>query len=161
MGFGTGHHATTRLCLSALQDLDLRGRTVLDVGTGSGVLAIAAARLGAGQVLAIDSDPDASASARENLQLNAATNVSLGAVSLGTTDIRDLTLKPFDVLLANLTGALLVTVAPRLRGLCKGHLVISGLTAPEEPDVLSAFAGCQVLSRTQEDEWVCLTLSSG
>ncbi len=156
MGFGTGHHATTRLCLSALQDLELRGRTVLDVGTGSGVLAIAAAKLGAGQVLAIDSDPDASESARENLQINGATNVSLG-----TTDIRDLTLKPFDLLLANLTGALLVTAAPRLLGLCKGHLVVSGLTAPEEAEVLSAFTGCRVASRAQEDEWICLTLSSG
>jgi ribosomal protein L11 methyltransferase len=156
MGFGTGHHATTRLCLSHLQHLDLRGRSALDVGTGSGLLAIAASRRGASPVLAIDDDPDAIASARENLDLNPATNVTLG-----TLDLRRATLRPFDLVLANLTGGLLAGAAAALVQLVTygGGLVLSGFMQAEEPGVLAAFASCTIVERSQEDEWVCVTLS--
>jgi ribosomal protein L11 methyltransferase len=156
MGFGTGHHATTRLCLAHLQRVDLRGHTALDVGTGSGVLAIAASRLGASQVLAIDDDPDAIASARENLGLNPAANVSLG-----TLDLRRAALRPFDLVLANLTGGLLMAAADALMQLAArgGWLILSGFMQAEEPDVLAAFASCTIVQRSQEDEWVCVTLS--
>ena len=107
MGFGTGHHATTRLCLAHLQRLDLRQRTVIDVGCGSAVLAIAASRLGAIHVLAIDEDPDAIQSARENVALNAGVEVTLGVL-----DLRRTTLRRFDVVLANLTGGLLSSRMP-------------------------------------------------
>ena len=156
MGFGTGHHATTRLCLAHLQHLDVHGRTALDVGTGSGVLAIAASRLGASQVLAIDDDPDAIVSARENLDLNPGTNVTLG-----TLDLRRGTLRPFGLVLANLTGGLLGAAAEALMrmGTADGRLILSGFMKTEEPDVLAAFASCTIVERSQEDEWVCVTLS--
>lgn len=155
MGFGTGHHATTRLCLAALQDIELRGRTVLDVGTGSGVLAIAAQKLGASRSLGIDDDRDAIESARENVALNTAT-----AVDVELMDLRSTSLTPFDVVLANLTGGLLLATAGRLDQLtaARGVLLLSGFMQHEEAEVLPAFASFTVADRRQEDEWVCVTL---
>jgi ribosomal protein L11 methyltransferase len=158
MGFGTGHHATTRLCLAALQRLDLNGRSVIDVGTGSGVLAIAASLLGSHPVVGIDDDPDAIASARENLDLNAG-----ATVTLAVADLRSATPTPADVVVANLTGGLLVATAPTLQRLVAagGRLVLSGLMTTEERDVLAAFPSWQPEHRAEEDEWVCVTLRSG
>jgi len=156
MGFGTGHHATTRLCLAALQRSDLHGLGVLDVGTGSGVLAIAASRLGAASVVAIDEDADAVAAATENLALNPDARVDL---RLG--DVRVISLDSFDVVIANLTGGLLTQAADRLCALAAtpGRLVLSGLMAVEEDAVLEAYRGLGVARRSQEDEWVCLELA--
>jgi ribosomal protein L11 methyltransferase len=158
MGFGTGHHATTRLCLAALQRLDLNGRSVIDVGTGSGVLAIAASLLGSNPVVGIDDDPDAIASARENLDLNTGAKVTLAVA-----DLRSATPTPADVVVANLTGGLLVATAPTLQRLvgAGGRLVLSGLMTTEERDVVAAFSPWQIEHRAEEDEWVCVTLRSG
>jgi len=155
MGFGTGHHATTRLCLAALQRLDLRSRSVLDAGTGSGVLALAASLLGAGRVVAIDDDADAIAAARDNLELN-----KRASVMLTVGDFRSADLSTADVVVANLTGGLLQAAAPRLLNLAtaRGFFVLSGLTLGEEGDVLAAFPGRMVEHREEEDEWLCLTL---
>jgi ribosomal protein L11 methyltransferase len=161
MGFGTGHHATTRLCVRALQDIDLKGRIVLDVGTGSGVLALAARGLGAGTSLGIDIDPDAIQSAAENLELNAdldAVEFVLGDLMtwLSATDR-----KPADVVTANLTGALLIRSASLLADAVRpgGLLVLSGLMRSEEADVLAAFdSRTRRISITSEDEWVALVL---
>ena len=156
MGFGTGHHATTRLCLAALQRLDLRGRSVIDVGTGSGVLAIAASLLGAADVLGIDDDPDAVQAARENAALNPDARVSLRV-----TDLRAATLAPADVVVANLTGGLLVLAARSLQQIVApgGQLVLSGFMEHEEADVMRAFDGYEVTDRTREDEWLCARMS--
>jgi ribosomal protein L11 methyltransferase len=157
MGFGTGHHATTRLCLAALQRLDLRGRSVIDVGTGSGVLAIAANLLGTERVLGIDDDEDAIASARENLDLNEQAHVTFAVADLRSTD-----LEPADVVVANLTGGLVEATAPQLLRLASsgGRLILSGLMTSEEQSVRYAFSPWRVEHREEEEEWVCLTLSA-
>jgi ribosomal protein L11 methyltransferase len=154
LGFGTGHHATTRLCLGALQQHGLEGATVLDVGTGSGVLAIAASLLGAARVIAIDDDPDAVQAAQENAARNRA------AVDFSVADLRAIALSQFDLVLANLTGALLVESAARLQALTtrRAPLILSGFMGDEEAGVVAAFPQCRVVDRSQEDEWVCVTL---
>jgi ribosomal protein L11 methyltransferase len=155
MGFGTGHHATTRLCLAALQQLDLRGLTVIDVGTGSGVLAMAASLLGAANVIGLDDDEDAIGAARENLGLNPRARVTLKVADLRGTESANA-----DLVVANLTGALLAAAADRLRQLTDsgGRLILSGFLAREERDVLHAFRPLTVEHRTQEEEWLCVTL---
>jgi ribosomal protein L11 methyltransferase len=156
MGFGTGHHATTRLCLELLQMLDVRGKSVLDVGTGSGVLAIAAARLGAARAIGIDVDPDAIRSARENLALNPeATHVSFDVA-----DLRGASLPPSDIVVANLTGAMLVRTAPSLLRLTApgGTLVVSGLLKDERDDVRRAMAPMETDWEKDEDEWAAIAV---
>ena len=155
MGFGTGHHATTRLCLAALQRLDVKGCSVLDVGTGSGVLAIAASLLGASPVTGIDDDPDAMQAARENAALNPGARVDLRVA-----DLREMPPGSFGLVLGNLTGGLLVQSAARLRGLvaAPGRLVLSGFMTHEEDDVRAAYADLAIEARAEEDEWVCVTL---
>jgi ribosomal protein L11 methyltransferase len=155
MGFGTGHHASTRLCIDALQRLNVGGRTVLDVGTGSGVLAIAASLLGASRSVGIDDDADAIAAARGNLELNPQAEATLLVADLRATDVG-----PADVVIANLTGGFLISAARTLQDLVArgGWLVLSGLMAVEETDVLAAFPTWTVEHRSEEDEWLCLVL---
>jgi ribosomal protein L11 methyltransferase len=152
MGFGTGHHATTRLCLAALQDVDLRGRSFLDVGTGSGVLAIAAAKLGAVTVSGVDRDADALRSAEENLVLNGTLRVRLRRADVTTIAERA------DVVTANLTGALLSRSAAHLAALVNpgGTLIVSGLQVHERDQVRAAFGALQPVWEREEDGWVGL-----
>jgi len=157
MGFGTGHHATTRLCLLALQSARVQGRSVLDLGTGSGVLAIAAALLGASPVTAIDHDPDAIASARENLALNGVAD----RVRLEEADFRRVSCLRGDLVLANLTGGMLTrNAAEVVRSVVPGgRLVLSGFAAGEEPGVLDAFVPpATLIARETEDGWSALAL---
>jgi ribosomal protein L11 methyltransferase len=153
MGFGTGHHATTRLCLSALQRSPVAGASVLDVGTGSGILAIAAARLGAAHARGIDPDADAIQSANENL----ARNPEARAVRFDIAEISP-DLPRADIVLANLTGALLARAAATLLDALNpgGTLIVSGILAAEEEAVRLAFSNVETVWRRQEDEWVGL-----
>ncbi len=155
MGFGTGHHATTRLCLKALQAVPLSGRRVVDIGTGSGVLAIAASLLGATDVVGIDDDPDAIQAARDNLSLNPAVGVQFVVA-----DFRAFGDGSFEVVTANLTGGLLVAAADRLKRLTRpgGTLILSGLMAAEASAVFAQFGEYRITTRADEDEWVCVTL---
>ena len=158
MGFGTGHHASTRLCLRALQDGPVVEKTVIDLGTGSGVLAIAAAKLGATLVLAIDSDHDALRCARQNVTANLVSpTVKTAAADMRRTAFS----RPAQVVLANLTGELLIRTARTVASYAGagGRFVLSGFTTAEVDRVEEAFAP-HICARRRlcEDEWACLIM---
>ena len=157
MGFGTGHHASTRLCLRALQDLALADRDVLDLGAGSGVLAIAAALRGARSVLAVDIDADAVETARANVGLNGVGHV----VELRRADLRRAVLEPAAVVFANIHAALAHRSAGVLAGLVSagGTLVVGGVSGGEEDGVRRALAPHGALrARYAEADWVALAI---
>ena len=166
MAFGTGLHPTTRLCLAALETLADEGllakgsarggaARVIDVGCGSGILAIAAGKLGAGELLGVDTDPIAVESTTANARLNSQTRrlrVRQGSVPSGEG--------PFDIVLANLIASLLVRLAEPLRGelVPGGRILASGIFRDREGDVQTAFeaAGLRISRRWAEEDWVAL-----
>jgi ribosomal protein L11 methyltransferase len=159
-GFGTGHHASTRLCLRAVSEIDVRGRRVLDLGTGSGVLAMAAFVSGAREVVAMDIDQDAIDSARDS----AALNRRVAGINWLVGDFRERGWEmfsggPFDTVLANLTGGMLIASAERIRELLRrdGVLVCSGFDQDEQARVEQAL-GLSKRAEFVEDRWVGLIL---
>lgn len=157
MAFGTGLHPTTRQCLEAVGELDTEGRTVLDVGTGSGILAVAAAKRGAVRVVAVDTDPLAVRAAAENAGRNEATvDVRPGSAA----DVEG----TFDLVLANLVADVLVEIAPDLRARLAhgGTLVCAGIVREKEERVTAALAeaGLRVTGRDQRDDWVRLSAAA-
>jgi ribosomal protein L11 methyltransferase len=161
MAFGTGTHATTRGCMEFIERVHrtLRGSrlTALDVGTGSGILAIALAKLGAASVWALDNDPVALAVAQENIQRNAATDrVRLSRSPLSR--VRG----SFRLVVANLTADTILSLAALLgkRVSPKGFLILAGILQPQAKDVLPYFRsdGFRLLKQKKEKEWVTLLL---
>jgi ribosomal protein L11 methyltransferase len=156
-GFGTGHHASTRLCLRALSDVDVADKRVLDLGTGSGVLAMAAALKGAREVVAVDVDPDAIEAACQS----AAMNELPIDIQWTIEDFRS-TVHVADVICANLTGGMLMTSAERIQSFLApgGLLVLSGFDESEHTRVRDAFATMTDAALLTEEGWVSLVLRS-
>jgi len=157
--FGTGTHETTRLCLEALEDLATRralGRT-LDLGSGTGLLAVAAQRLGAGSLVASDIDPEATSASRLHARLNGARLHVVRAD--GGTAFRP---GSFDLVLANLMALLLVDRALEIRALLApgGALVVSGLLLDDVPAVRDAYAACGTPRERTQGEWAALVFDA-
>ncbi len=159
MAFGTGTHPTTALCLAALSDLLAAhpGAAVLDVGTGSGLLAIAARKLGAGRVVGNDNDPVAIAVARENADRNGV-EIALTVEGLEAISGR------FDLVVANILANTLVELAPAIAAKLApgGAVLLSGILGPQEDEVRGAYLaeGLRPLPRgdRREGEWSLLAL---
>ena len=161
MAFGTGSHATTRCCLEFLEHLVPRFNgdelTALDVGTGSGILAIALAKMGADSVMALDNDPTALKVARGNVRVNGVERrIKLANCRLDKVE------ESFGVVVANLTAETIFDLATALeeRVADGGYLVLSGILQPKARQVLSRFspAPFYLIRQSREKEWVTLLL---
>jgi ribosomal protein L11 methyltransferase len=155
MAFGTGQHPTTLMCLRALEELVQPGVAVLDLGCGSGILALAAARLGATSVLALDTDPQAVAVARENVQLNdveATVQVEEATLPLGPISGRS-----FGLVVANISGPATMELAPAISDVLRsgGVLVATGFSASGLAKVSGALtdAGLSVERTVEDGDW--------
>lgn len=161
MAFGTGLHPSTQLCLEALEELIRPGMRILDVGTGSGILAIAAAKLGAAEVLAVDIEGIAVRTARENIHLNGMGDVI--KVEQGSVD--DVYRGRYDGVLANILAEVLARLAPDLADHVApgGWLVSSGIIESHLPAVERAYhvAGLEIVRRWQIDDWLALEARYG
>ncbi len=155
MAFGTGLHPTTQLCLEALEDLDLEGKRVLDLGTGSGILAIAAKKLGAATVLALDVDSVAVEAARENLAVNGLAGGTGDGVTVGQGTLPLPSPRRFDLVLANIIARVIVDLASELASSLEpdGVLVASGIIDEREEEVAGALraVGLSVETRRRGD----------
>jgi ribosomal protein L11 methyltransferase len=155
MAFGTGLHPTTQLCLAALEARVRPGDTVLDVGTGSGILAIGAARLGAARVVGVDIDPRALAIAATNAALNGV------ALEIRSGRLEDAGEALFDLVVANILAGTIIEMAPALAARVRpgGLLIVSGILAEQAEAVCAglAAAGLAPVGETASGDWVALT----
>ncbi len=156
MAFGTGCHESTRLCLQALQDFIRGGETVLDVGTGSGILAVAAAKLGAKQVVAIDVDPVAFRVATENVARNGVS----GAVAVLLGDSPRIWSGNADIIVCNIVPDVIISMAPDLAAKVSpgGVIITSGIVQERTVDVTNALESVGLLTSEvrEENTWVAV-----
>lgn len=156
MSFGTGHHATTYMMISSMRQIEFAGKKVLDFGTGTGVLAILAAKLGAAEVLAIDNDEWSINNSNENIVRN-------NTPAVRTLHADDATLPgKFDVILANITRNVIADNFSKFVDLAHENtlILLSGLLEEDETDIrtLADNHKLKVISQMQKDKWLCMKL---
>lgn len=166
MAFGTGHHATTRMAVEALGELELHGKRVLDVGTGSGVLAMAAAKLGATYALGVDIDPITIPIARQNALDNGLTaGIQFEEGTLGLDADADVFGEPYDVLVANLYAELHDLLAEEYAAqmVAGAPLILTGILTSKLDMVLAALerAGFGSVHTRQDGDWALVTAQNG
>lgn len=156
MAFGTGNHPTTKLCLQLLETLNPKGLEVIDIGTGSGILSIAAAKIGAKSVIATDSDPIAVKVAKDNFKLNSVSK----NIDILCADLFSSTAKRFDLIIANIITKTILNLIP----LCPEHLVnegkaiFSGILDSEVAMVQRALTdnGFEIVKVVSDGEWIAV-----
>ena len=162
LAFGTGTHATTAMCLSALDNAIVGGEQVVDFGCGSGILAIAALRLGAACALGVDNDPQAITATRDNAERNHIKPDSIEVVLPGNTAISAWT-NHSDLVVANILAGPLLVLADELMGLMKpgGKLMLTGVLSEQAPELIARYASVNLEISETRDGWVLLTGQKG
>ncbi len=156
MAFGTGHHETTRACLAHMEKISggLVGKSLLDIGTGTGILAIGASKMGFSHIVAVDTDPLAVDAARENITLNGLKNIEVKEGSISVVKGK------FDVIIANLISSTLIEIALEVASHLNagGVVILSGMLAGEEDMVADAYrkTGLDLKEKSFDDKWVTL-----
>jgi ribosomal protein L11 methyltransferase len=150
--FGTGSHETTSLCIETLESLDLRGKRGLDIGSGSGILAIAMLRLGASRVIAFDNDVDAYGALRDNRLRNGIADESMPLFIGGTEALRG---GSFDIVTMNIIPEVIIPLLPQVVARAAGPLILSGILVVKRDEVVAACATHRLLleSERQRGEW--------
>jgi ribosomal protein L11 methyltransferase len=162
--FGTGQHATTYLCVQALQDVLVPGQWVLDIGCGSGILSVVGLLLGAGGVCAYDIDPAAVSATRRNAALNPVDvtrlHVAQGNILTDGLILEESPKINFDIIMANIVADVIVALAPKILDLLAlgGRFIASGIITGRDGDVASALGanGLDVIENRVMDGWHCL-----
>jgi ribosomal protein L11 methyltransferase len=159
LAFGTGTHPTTALCLQILDSLPVSGRNVIDYGCGSGILGIAALKLGAAHVTAVDLDPQALLATRDNAMRNGVSaNIDVQGVDIESTSPHG-GLRPAYCVMANILAGPLIELAPKLTAACEpgGFLLLSGLLKTQAYEVKAAYAhGFDMVQVVERDDWCCI-----
>ena len=153
LAFGTGTHPTTALCLQILESLPVSGRRVIDYGCGSGILGLAALKLGAAHVTAVDLDPQALLATRDNAIRNGVSGC------IDVQDVGDQALAQAYCVMANILAGPLIELAPRLTAACEpgGYLLLSGLLKTQAYAVKAAYSGAfSMLQAVERDDWCCI-----
>jgi len=159
LAFGTGSHPTTRLCMEWLEAHPMPGKTVLDYGCGSGILAMVAKKMGAGDVAGVDIDPQAIESARDNAQRNACAIDFYLPDSFAASEKTQHATGRFDTVVANILSSPLKLMAPMLSGRVApgGYLILSGVLARQAEEVAAAYSPFIKLGVwAEQDGWVAL-----
>ena len=158
MSFGTGHHETTRLCLTAIESFELDGCAVLDIGTGSGVLAIYALLRGAREAVGVDTDEWAIENARENRMRNHCSDRQF-EIRAGTLD-RIRKQEVFHLIVANLHRNVLLEVVDQIHShaIRDAYVILSGILIYDAEEIRSAYekAKFTFVRELKENEWACL-----
>ena len=153
MSFGTGHHATTYMMIEQMKGIDFTNKTVLDFGTGTGILSILSEKLGASKIEAIDVDDWSILNARENIEKNHCSKISVNLSS-------EIPAEKFDMILANINRNIILSYLPLVNKSLKdnSYLLLSGLLNSDEKDIVNAYSNekLKMLKQTERNGWISL-----